>query len=80
MPDRDDMTINHPSSGVDISAALWRAQRLDEVNAPTRVRNHLAVALDIAGGMDENDSDLKALALVLIHCTRAICCAVDGRT
>lgn len=74
------MTTHHPSAGLDKSEALFRAQRLDEINAPARVRSHLAVALDIADAMDEHDSDLKALALVFIHCTRAICCAKDNRT
>lgn len=72
------MSTHHPSAGADIAAAKFRAQRIAQVTAPERVHGHLAVALDIVEHMD--NFNLHDLALVLIHCTKAVCTALDGRT
>lgn len=63
------------------TAATWfRQQRVDQAKAPERVRAHLDEARRLATGMDENDSDLRALAFVVCHCTEALCTALDDRT
>ena len=73
------MENNHPSTGADVSAAMWRAQRIRQVDAPDRINDHIALALDAMSHMDDCDSDMKNLALVLIHCTRALVTAMDNR-
>jgi hypothetical protein len=74
------VSTHHPSTGADISAALFRTQRMNQVTAPQRIDTHLNVALDVITGMDEADSDLHDLALVIWHCTKALCTALDTRS
>jgi hypothetical protein len=73
------VSTHHPSTGADVSAALFRAQRMNQVTAPQRIDTHLGVALDLIEHMDENDSELHDLALVIWHCTKAVCTALDNR-
>jgi hypothetical protein len=61
-------------------ASAFREQRLREIGAPDRITGELAVALDIANHIDESDSELRALALVIWHCARAVCLATEPRT
>ena len=61
-------------------ASAFRDQRLREISAPDRINGELGVALDIANHMDEADSELRALALVVWHCARAVCLAMEPRT
>jgi hypothetical protein len=52
---------------------------MNQVTAPQRIDTHLGVALDLIEHMDENDSELHDLALVIWHCTKAVCTALDNR-
>jgi hypothetical protein len=65
--------------GAQRSAQLWQAQRLAQASAPDRIRAGFDVALDLIEHMDEADSELRTLALVVWHCTRAMCTALDAR-
>lgn len=68
-----------PSSGTDRSATMFRDQRLAQAHAPSRAKEALNIALGEIEMMDEHDSELHQLALVIYHCTRAVCTALDSR-
>lgn len=74
------MPQSSPDTGADIAARRFREQRLAEFPAPERIAAHFAAARDLAAEMDEADSELCSLALVVWHCARAICTALDART
>lgn len=67
-------------TGTDQAAVMWRAQRLAQASAPDRIRAGFDVALDLIEHMDEQDSEMRTLALVVWHCTRAVCTALDDRS
>ena len=73
-------TTHHPAAGAELSATKWRAQRIAEVTAPERVEAYFAKALGRIEQMDECDSDLRNLGLVIVDCMRAVVIALDPRT
>jgi hypothetical protein len=59
----------HPAGGLDAANVRF---------LPDRARSFIEAALEQVADMDDADSDLQALAVVIINCTEALCVVMEG--